>query len=339
MLAWQATSHGSPADALRLRSIAIPEPGPGELRVRVEAASLNPIDYKLLRGDLRRLQKLSFPVTIGFDACGTVDAVGADVPFRLGERVFLRASRDTLGAFAEFTVQPAAFVAPAPLRCSAVGAASLPLVALTTIQGLVDRAGALSGQRILIHAGSGGLGSFAVQYARQLGLVVDATTSSRNVQMVTDLGAQRVIAYDREDYRALGAVYDIVFDTLGGAHALDAFRVLKAGGCVVSVAGPPDDEMIRRGPNALVRTAMRLMSLRVRAAARASGSRYFRFLTESDGDQLRRVAELVDRGAIRPVVDRVFPFEDAIAALDYLMAGRSRGKVVLDMEQRAAAEP
>lgn len=339
MLAWQAIGYGPPATALRLASIAIPEPGPGELRVRVEAASLNPIDFKLLRGDLRRLQSLRFPVTLGFDACGIVDAVGAGVPFRLGERVFLRASRDTLGAFAQYTVQPVEFVAPAPSRIGAVGAASLPLVALTTVQGLVDRAGALPGQRVLIHAGSGGLGSFAVQYAHHLGLVVETTTSSRNADWVAALGADRVIAYDREDYRRRGPVYDIVFDTLGGAHTLEAFRVLKPGGCVVSVAGPPDREMIRRGPNALVRVAMRLMSLRVHVAARARRARYYRFLTEPSGTQLRRISELVDRGVLRPVVDRVFPFEEAVAALDYLMAGRARGKVVLDLEQRAGAEP
>lgn|SRR3990167_1883859 len=340
MLAWQAVGYGSPKDCLRLVSVPLPEPGTGELRLRVGAASLNPIDFKLLRGELRRVQALSFPVTLGFDASGIVDAVGPGASqFKLGDRVFVRASRDTLGAFAQYTVQPEAFVAMSPVRTSVVGAASLPLVALTTVQGLVDRAQARPGQRILIHAGSGGLGSFAIQYARWLGLQVDSTTSSRNVERVRAHGAHDVIAYDREDYAGRGRVYDIVFDTLGGGHTLKAFRVLKPGGCVVSVAGPPDREMIAKfGRNLVVRTVMQLMSRRVHAAARAGNARYFRYLTESNGAQLQAIAHLVDSGEVRPVVDRVFDFSDAVAAFDYLMSGHAQGKVILDMELRPVEE-
>ncbi len=340
MLAWQATGYGGPKERLRLVSLPLPEPGPGELRIRVGAASLNPIDFKLLRGDLRRLQALTFPVTLGFDASGLVDAIGpGDSRFKIGDRVFVRASRDTLGAFAQYTVQPEDFVALAPVRTSVVGAASLPLVALTTVQGLVDRAQARPGQRILIHAGSGGLGSFAIQYARWLGLQVDSTTGSRNVERLLALGAHEVIAYDREDYASRGREYDIVFDSLGGEHTLKAFRVLKPGGCVVSVAGPPDGEMIAKfGRNFFLRALMKLKSRRVDAAARAGNARYFRYLTQSNGAQLQSIAELVDAGAVRPVVDRVFDFSDAVAAFDYLIAGHAQGKVVLDMDGRSVEE-
>jgi alcohol dehydrogenase len=337
MLAWQAVGHGSPKDCLRLSSVARPLPGPGELRLKVDAASLNPIDFKLLNGDLRRVHRLDFPVTLGFDASGVVDALGEGAgKFRIGDRVFVRASRDTLGAFAQYSVQPERFVALAPSNISATAAASLPLVALTTVQGLVDRAQVRAGQRILIHAGSGGLGSFAIQYAKYLGLQVDSTTSSRNADWVKALGADRVIAYDREDYRRSGAVYDIVFDSLGGAHTLDSFLVLKPSGCVVSVAGPPDREMIAKfAGNFLVGMVMRLMARKVQAAARAKQARYFRFLTESNGEQLAQVAALIESGAIKPVVDRIFPFEDAVAAFDYLMTGHARGKVVLDVDGEA----
>jgi NADPH:quinone reductase-like Zn-dependent oxidoreductase len=339
MLAWQATAYGSPGQVLDLRAIPRPEPGPGQLRIRVEAASLNPIDYKLLRGDLKAVIPLKFPVTLGFDACGLVDALGEDCEgFREGDRVFVRGSRDTLGAFAQYTVQPAKFVARAPVGSSAVASASLPLVALTTVQGLVDRAQAKPGQRVLIHAGSGGLGSFAIQYARRLGLVVEATCSARNEQMVKALGADRVLVREREDYRTRGAVYDIVFDSLGGKDAVDAFAVLKPGGCVVSVAGPPDAEMIARfGRNPILRAVMSWMSRKVRKAAKRKGARYFRYLTESNGAQLQDIAALVEAGAIKPVVDRVFPFDQAVAAFDYLMTGHARGKIVLDVEGRDAA--
>lgn len=340
MLAWQATGYGAPAEVLELRSIPCPHPGPGELRLRVEAASLNPIDYKLIGGELQRLIPLRFPVTPGFDACGIVDALGEGVTqFALGERVFLRASRDTLGAFAQHSVQPVAFVARAPQWISASAAASLPLVALTTVQGLVDRAQARAGQRILVHAGAGGLGSFAIQYARHLGLRVDATCSSRNAAFVRELGADEAIAYDREDYRGRGASYDIVLDSLGGAHTLDAFGLLKPGGTVVSVAGPPDEEMVARFARGwAMRQAMRWMGRKVRAAARGKQARYFRFLTESNGAQLAGVAAWVDAGAIRPVVDSVFPYEQAPAAFAKLMQGHARGKIVLDFDTGVAPE-
>ena len=340
MLAWQAIGYGPPAEVLELRDVACPEPGPGELRLRVEAASLNPIDYKLLRGELRAVMPLRFPVTPGFDACGTVDALGQGVEaFRLGQRVFVRASRDTLGAFAQYSVQPASLVAPAPRHVSACAAASLPLVALTTVQALVDRAQARAGQRILVQAGSGGLGSFAIQYARHLGLVVHATCSSRNVALVRELGAHDTIAYDHEDYRGRGPVYDIVLDSLGGSHTVDAFGVVKPGGVVVSVAGPPDGEMVARFARGwIMRLAMHWMGRRVRAAARRKQARYFRFLTESSGAQLAEIAALVDGGAIRPVVDSVFTFDQAPAAFARLMQGHARGKIVLDFDTSLAPE-
>jgi NADPH:quinone reductase-like Zn-dependent oxidoreductase len=269
----------------------------------------------------------------GFDGAGTVDAVGEGVAgFAIGERVFVRASRETIGTFAETTVQPARFVARMPAALDFAGAASLPLVALTTVQGLVDRAQARAGQRILIHAGSGGLGTFAIQYAKALGLEVDTTTSSRNVDWVGALGADRVVAYDREDYRARGAVYDIVFDTLGGEHTLRSFEVLKPGGTVVSVAGPPDAQMRAKfGANPLLRFGMWLLARKVYAAAATKDARYFRFLTESDGAQLHGIADLVTAGRIKPVVDRAFAFGDLVAAFDYLEAGRAKGKVVLEV--------
>jgi len=333
MRAWQAVAYGKAADCLQLRTLPRPMPGPGEVRIRVRAASLNPIDYKLLKGDLRALTSLRFPVTLGFDASGIVDAVGAgSSQFAIGDNVFFRASRDTLGAFAEFSVQPEAFVATRPANLDAIGAASLPLVALTTVQGLVDRAHAQHGQRILIQAGSGGLGTFAIQYAKQLGLVVETTTSSGNAEWVAALGADRVIAYDREPVAARGPIYDIVLDSLGGEHTLQAFDVLKPGGVVVSVAGPPDRDMAKKfARNPVVRLAMWAMARKVYAAAARKQARYFRYLTESSGAQLTNIAGLVELKRIRPVIDSVFEFDQALAAFDHLVAGRAKGKIVLKL--------
>jgi alcohol dehydrogenase len=332
MRAWQAIAYGEPAAALRLSQIPRPEPKAGELRVRVVAASLNPIDFKLLRGNLRRLQPMTFPQTLGFDAAGIVDAVGEAVAdFRVGDEIFLRASRNTIGTFAEFTTQPVQFVAPKPKNIDMAGAASLPLVALTTVQGLVDRAHAAPGQRVLIHAGSGGLGSFAIQYAKHLGLIVDTTTSMKNSLWVKELGADTVICYDKEDYRERGAVYDLVFDTLGGEHTIRSLDVLKPGGVLVSVAGPPDREMVARfGRNFILRFLMWLMTRKVYAAAAKKNVRYFRYLTESNGRQLAEIGALVEAGTIRPIIDRAFPFEQCAEAFEYLIAGRAKGKVILN---------
>ena len=334
MRAWQATAYGDARRALSLREVPRPLPAAGEVLIRVVAASLNPIDYKLLRGDLRRVSALVFPVTLGFDAAGVVEATGSGVSrFKAGDEVFVRASRDTLGAFADFTVQPERFIALKPSTVDMLESASLPLVALTTIQALVDRAGAKPGQRVLIHAGAGGLGSFAIQYAKQLGLLVDTTTSAKNEAWVKALGADDVICYDREDYRQRGAIYDIVFDTLGGEHVLQGFDLLKFGGVLVSVAGPPDREMAAKfGRNPLLRLGMWWLSRKAYAAAKRRNARYFRFLTESNGEQLADVAALVESGAIAPKIDRVFAFSQGIEAFEYLAAGRARGKVLLAMD-------
>jgi alcohol dehydrogenase len=332
MLAWRAHGYGQAAEQLYCDRISLPDPGAGEVRIRLVASSLNPIDYKLLHGDLRRVMPMACPQALGFDGAGTIEGVGEGVTgFAPGERVFVRASRETIGTFAQATVQPARFVAKMPAALDFAGAASLPLVALTTVQGFVDRAHAQPGQRILIHAGSGGLGTFAIQYAKWLGLRVDTTTSSRNADWVAALGADEVIAYDQADYRARGPVYDLVFDTLGGAHTLDAFAVLKPGGTVVSVAGPPDAEMRAKfgAGKPLVRLAMWAMARKVYTEAARKNARYFRYLTESDGAQLQAVAELVASGAIRPVVDQTFAFERCVEAFAYLEAGRAKGKVVL----------
>lgn len=331
MQAWQATGYGGPAERLCLSSMPMPIPGPGEVRIAIAASSLNPIDFKLLRGDLRRVQETRFPMVPGFDACGVIDACGEGVVrFKPGDRVYVRGSRDTQGAFAQYCVQPASFVSRAPAGLEDAEAASLPLVALTTIQGLVDRAQARAGQTILVQAGSGGLGSFAIQYARHLGLHVHATTSSRNVDWVAALGAERVFAYDREDYRQSGLSYDIVFDTLGGQATLDAFSVIAPGGCVVSVAGPPDHDMAALvGGSWIARSVMRFMARGVYAAAKRHDARYFRFLTESSGEQLEALAAIVDAGHIKPVIERVFPFTQLVAAYELLIAGRARGKIVL----------
>ena len=330
MRAFLLTGYGAISDHVRLAEIPDPVAGPGEVLIDIHAASLNPIDFKIVRGDLRRVSKYKLPQTFGFDASGIVTAAGAGATtFKPGDAVYVRATRERIGTFAERIALPENIVALKPASISHGEAASLPLVGLTTLQGF-GRARAAAGQRILIHAGSGGVGTFAVQYARYLGLDVTSTTSSRNADFVRSLGANRVIAYDRENYLEQGGGYDIVYDTLGGAFTVDAFRIVKRGGTVISLSGPPDRGFARReGAGWLVGVAVWLMGRKVYAASAKAGAAYCWYFTEANGDQLRDIAALVERGAIRPVVDREFAFEQLPDALSYLEAGRARGKVVL----------
>jgi alcohol dehydrogenase len=330
MRAFVLDGYGAIADHVRLAEIADPVPGPDDVLIEIHAASLNPIDFKLVRGDLKRVSKYQLPRPFGFDAAGFVLSAGAlAIRFKPGDAVYARASRETIGTFAEKIALPQEFVALKPAAISHAEAAALPLVGLTTLQGFA-RVKAQAGQRILIHAGAGGIGTFAIQYARHLGLDVTTTTSSKNVDFVKSLGADRVIAYDRGNYLEQGGDYDIVYDTLGGAFTVDAFKVVKRGGAVISLSGPPDRDFARReGAGWLVRVAVWLMSRKVYAASAEAGATYCWFFTEPNGDQLREIAGLVDGGAIKPVIDREFAFDQLPAALSYLEAGRARGKVVL----------
>jgi alcohol dehydrogenase len=330
MRAFVLTGYGAVSDKLRLVDVPDPVANSGEIVIRIDAAGLNPIDFKIVHGDLKRVSHYTLPRGLGFDACGVVTSVGAGATrFKPGDAVYVRASRASIGTFAEQIALSETFAARKPANISRAEAASLPLVALTTLQAF-DRVGAQAGQRILIHAGSGGVGTFAIQYARHLGLHVTTTTSAKNADFVASLGANRVIAYDRGNYLQQGGDYDIVYDTLGGAFTIDAFKVVKRGGTVISLSGPPDRDFARRiGAGAMVRLAIWLMGRKVYAASAKAGASYDWSMTESDGDQLADVAAMVEAGAIVPVLDRAFEFEQLPEALTYLEAGRARGKVVL----------
>ena len=310
MRAFLLDGYGAIDDHVKLADVADPIARFNEVVIEIHAASLNPIDFKIVRGDLKRVSKYQLPRTFGFDASGIVLSAGTQATrFKPGDAVYVRSSRETIGTFAERIALPEQFAALKPARVSHAEAASLPLVGLTTLQGF-EKVGARAGQRILIHAGAGGIGTFAIQYAKHRGLHVTTTTSSKNADFVKSLGADKVIAYDRENYLEQGGGYDIVYDTLGGAFTVDAFKVVKRGGAVISLSGPPDRDFANRmGAGLVVRVAVWLMNRKVYSAAATAGASYCWFFTEPDGDQLREIAGLVDAGAIKPVIDREFAFE------------------------------
>lgn len=316
-----------------LRPCEMPDPvaGPGEVVVAIAAASVNPLDVKLREGAFRLILPYPMPLVLGHDLAGTVIAVGPGTRrFKAGDEVFGRAGTKHIGSFAERIAVAEADLALKPATLDMAEAAALPLVSLTAWQVLVDRARLRPGQRVLIHAGSGGVGTVAIQLARHLGAQVATTVGPDNLALAKALGADVVVDYRHEAFEQRLSGYDVVLDTQGGEVLQKSLKVLKAGGKLISISGPPDPGFARQiGAGWLVRQLLRLASLKVRLSARRRGVDYSFHFMRADGRQLAEIAELVDAGAIRPVIDQVFAFDESPAALARVASGRARGKVVI----------
>jgi NADPH:quinone reductase-like Zn-dependent oxidoreductase len=313
--------------------VAVPQLRDGDVLVQVCAASVNPLDLKIRNGELKSLLPYKLPLILGNDLAGVVVQTGPNVQrFTPGDEVYAKPSQDRIGAFAEYIALNESDVALKPERLTMEEASSLPLVALTAWQALVDTAGLRAGQKVLIHAGSGGLGTAAIQLAKYLGATVATTTSTNNIGWVKDLGADIVIDYKTKDFAAVLHTYDVVLDTQGGDTLEKSLLVVKRGGKVISVAGPPEPAFARDfGVNWVLVQAIRALSLRVRHKAKRRGVTYSFLFMKASGDQLREIRALVDAGVIRPVIDRIFPFESTLDALAYVGSGRAKGKVVVSM--------
>ncbi|WP_285032704.1 NADP-dependent oxidoreductase [Mycolicibacterium sp. lyk4-40-TYG-92] len=310
---------------------AVPELRDDDVLIQIHATSVNPLDLKIRNGELKPLLPYKLPIVLGNDLAGIVVKTGARVRrFTVGDAVYAKPSQDRIGSFAEYLAVDENDVARIPKTVTMNEAAALPLVGLTAWQALVDKAHLRPGQKVLIHAGSGGLGTIAIQLAKHLGATVATTTSTKNVKWVKALGADVVIDYKTQDFATELSGYDVVLDTQGGDTLEKSLQVVKPGGSVISVAGPPDPAFAREfGANWLLVQAMRALSFSVRRKARKRSVNYsFLFMT-ANGDQLRELATLVDGGAIRPVIDRVFPFDATLDALAYVENGRATGKVVI----------
>lgn len=320
-------------DTVRLAEMPKPQPGAGDVLVQIHAASVNPVDFKIRDGKLKLVVPYRLPIILGNDLSGVVVEVGASVRrFKVGDEVYARPDKDRIGTFAEFIAIGEECMSLKPASLSMDEAASIPLVGLTAWQALIDRAGLKAGQKVLIHAGSGGVGTFAIQLAKHLGAFVATTTSTANVEWVKELGADLVIDYKTQDYAAVLQGYDVVLDTLGGKVTADSLQVLKPGGKLVSISGPPDPAFAAElGLGWAMRQACRLLSYQVRSRAKRLGVSYSFLFMKPNGEQLREIGVLIDAGVLRPVVDRVFPFGSTIEALAYVERGRAKGKVVVKL--------
>lgn len=316
-----------------LQEADVPEPTVGErdVLVQVQAAGLNALDEKIRAGEFKQILPYRLPQVAGNDVAGTVIRVGSKVrAFKAGDEVYARPGQDRIGTFAERIAVAEADLALKPASVSMEEAGSLPLVALTAWQALVERGNVQPGQKVLIHAGAGGVGSIAIQLAKHLGATVATTASAANLEFVRELGADAVIDYRSQDFEELLSGYDLVLDSLGGENLEKSLRVLKPGGKAIGIAGPPDPAFAREaGLNPMLRLAVSGLSAGIRRQARKRGVSYEFLFMRASGDQLRQITALIDGGALRPVVGRVFPFGQTVEALQSLEQGGIRGKAVI----------
>jgi NADPH:quinone reductase-like Zn-dependent oxidoreductase len=325
--------YGGP-DQVSFADIPRPVPEPDDILVQVHAAGLNPIDYKIRSGQMRPIVRFRLPATLGSDLAGVVVEVGPRVTrFKPGDAVFATIDRLRMGALAELAVVAENAAALKPAHLDFVQAASIPLVALTAWQALKDRAHVKPGHKVFIPAGAGGIGTVAIQLAKHLGAVVATTTSAGNVDLVRSLGADKVIDYKQQNFEDVLKDYDAVLDTLGGKSIEKSLQILRPNGMVVSIVGPPDAAFGRaRGMNFFFVFLLWLLSRKTHRLASKRGVHYSFLLMNPDGRQLADIGELFKLGSIRPVIDQVFPFDQAKDALAYLEKGRAKGKVVVQMK-------
>lgn len=316
-----------------VRQTDVPEPvvGDHDVLVRVQAAGLNALDEKIRTGEFKQILPYRLPLILGHDVAGTVIGVGANVrDFTLGDEVYARPDKDRIGTFAERIAVAEADLALKPTSISPEEAASLPLVALTAWQALVERGNLQPGQRVLIHGGAGGVGTIAIQLAKHLGATVATTVSGRDVDFAGALGADVVIDYRSQDFEQVLDGYDLVLDSVGGETLAKSLRVLRPGGKAIGIAGPPDSAFARElGANPVLQLLMTVLSARIRRQARRLGVTYEFLFMHASGDQLRTITGLVDSGAVHPVVGQVYSFDQTAEALQSLAKGGVRGKTVI----------
>lgn len=331
MKAVQFKGYGDISEQVIISEVKKPVINRDEVLIEAYAAGVNPLDHKVIEGALKRVRKFKLPATLGYDISGKIVAIGENVKrFKVGDDVYSRVREQ--GTFTEFVAVEQRFIALKPKKLNFIEAASIPLAGLTAIQAL-KLSKITDKDKVLIHAGSGGVGSFAVQYAKAIGAFVYTTTSTKNVKWVQELGADRVIDYKTEDYKIIAKDVDIVFDTLGDRYTEDAFKVVKHGGSVISIAGPVDKETADRMKLNVFAKLYLAWKRRAITKLMKLKSAYYGFLfMRPNANQLAEISDLVEAGKIKTHIDKVFPLIDAINALLYVQKGRTKGKVVIKIK-------
>lgn len=324
--------YGRP-DQIAFADIPKPALKPDEILVRVHAVGLNPVDNAIPKGSFKPILRFQLPATLGSDLAGVVEETGSRVTrFKVGDAVFASIFDLGTGALAEFAVVPESAAALKPSNLDFAQAASIPMVGLTAWQALKERARVQPGQKVFIPAGSGGIGTFAIQLAKHLGAKVGTTTSTGNVELVRSLGADEIVDYKKQNFATVLRDYDVVLGTVRGDTLIKSVGILRSNSRIVSLVGPPDAAFARaRGMNFLLKAVFGLLSGKIIRQARKTGTTYSFLFVHPDGGQLAEIGDLLKAEKIRPVIDKVFPFVQAKEALAYLEKGRAKGKVVVQM--------
>lgn len=324
----------SKTDALQLTEVPKPSLKENEILVEIHSASVNQLDSKLKSGEFKMLLPYKFPLILGHDVAGIVVEVGSKVNnFKVGDEVFSRVPDFQIGTFAEYIAINENFAAHKPKNISMEEAASIPLVGLTVWQAFVEKANLKKGQKVFIQAGSGGVGTFAIQLAKHLGAFVATTTSEKNFDLVKKLGADVVIDYKTQDFENILSDYDLVLNSQDQKTLEKSIGILKPGGKVISISGPPDVDFAKKtGLNFFLRTVMFLLSFKTKKLAKKQNVDYSFLFMQANGKQLREISKLIETGIIKPIIDKIFPFEQTNDAINYVESGRAKGKVIIKIK-------
>lgn len=319
---------------MRMTEMPTPEINEYEVLAEIHAASINPIDFKIRDGKVKLLLKYKMPLILGNDFSGVIVKVGTKVTqFKVGDEIYARPRKDKIGTFAEYIAIHEDDIALKPKNLTFEEAASIPLVGLTSYQALHDIMQLQKGQKILIHAGSGGVGTFAIQLAKIMGATVATTASEAGENLVKSLGADEIINYKKEKFEDILKNYYAVFDTLGGTTLEKSFDIIKSEGNIVSVSGMPNARFGKEFGSGFFKTLLfSLASKKLTALEKKHNAQYSFLFMKPSGDQLRIIAKYIESGQIKPIIDRIFPFEDTQKAMEYSESGRAKGKIIVKIK-------
>ncbi|MFJ5624880.1 NADP-dependent oxidoreductase [Peribacillus loiseleuriae] len=316
---------------LKLADMPVPTVGENDVLAEIHAASINPVDFKIRDGKVRMLTKYHMPLILGNDFSGVIKHVGSRVKrFKVGDEIYGRAAKGRIGTFAEYIAIDESAIALKPQNLSFVEAASIPLVGLTSYQALHDILQVTAGQKVFIPAGAGGVGTFAIQLAKAMNAYVATTTSEAGYKLVKSLGADQIIDYKTEQFDEILHNYDVVFDTIGGETLEKAFKIVKSGGQIVSIAGLPNARFGKEYGSGFLKTNLfRIATHKITKLEKQNNVKYTFLFMKPSGEQLKIITELIESEKIIPVIDREYPFEEAQKAMEYSESGRAKGKIIL----------